>query len=162
MPPPIRGGGITKKQSVALGTINCAASKQWIASTIFKCPRIVTVVGLVTLWSCLGSILVGTWLHNIATLDKLFHIHVPMSPSLGTKGTVMVCGWEGNRGPRAKSWQPTAGFMASCPGPGSVSSEPLRLYRVRDYLNFSCNTWNIRRLGIKATDFHTGDRVSFR
>jgi len=50
----------------------------------------------------------------ITTLGKLF---TPMclchqAVKLGTGlGTGMLCGWEGNRRPGGKQWQPTAGWM---------------------------------------------------
>jgi len=39
---------------------------------------------------------------------------VPLSPSSITwygQAAVMLCGWEGNRRPGGKLWQPTTGWM---------------------------------------------------
>ena len=41
----------------------------------------------------------------------------------GDNDAVMLCGWEGNRRPGEKYWQPTTGWVTDCLYTG-ISSEP--------------------------------------
>ena len=99
-------------------------------------------------WTCdqqvVGSIpILGEKLRN--NLGQVVHTYVPLSPSSMTwyrpKGCD-VCGWEGNRRPGGKQWQPTDGWM-TCNHPRAdclytrISSGPNARQRVLEAFTFT-------------------------
>jgi len=97
-------------------------SKKNVASflqTVYNMRKLFSVCMSSVAWWCKGQgigLAIKRWWVQIQAvplscndLGQVVHTHVPLSPS---SMVVMLFGWEGNRGPSGKWWQPTtAGFM---------------------------------------------------